>query len=340
MLHCEQVLISEHLFTGGTNIAVSQEQYRLLYRIAHAYYDEGLTQEQIARRFGLSRPKVSRLLQQARQEKVVSIVITPPPGDGAGLEHALEQRYGLEEAIVVTPNDATQIRATIRELGPAAAECLLRSIPEKGIVGIAWGSTLLAVVDALPSRAMPDVTVVQVVGGLGPVDSREHSTELTRRVAHKLGAQFRLLPAPGVVSSRAAAEALRADGQIAATLALAAGADVAVVGLGAPSPGALLLRDGSIISAPEMQAIIAAGAVGDLALRYLKADGQPLDLEINDRIIGLTLEQLRRIPRVIGVAGGESKIAILRAALRARLLHVLVTDQASAARLLEEESDD
>jgi len=149
-----------------------------------------------------------------------------------------------------------------------------------------------------------------------------------------------LLPAPGVVNSRAAAEALRADGQIAAALILAARADVAVVGLGAPSPGALLLRDGSIISTSEMQTIIAAGAVGDLALRYLKADGQPLELEINDRIIGLTLEQLRHIPRVIGVASGENKIAIIRAALRARLLHVLVTDQVSAARLLEEESDD
>jgi len=279
-------------------------------------------------------------LQQARQEKVVSIVIIPPPGDGAGLEHALEQRYGLEEAIVVTSSDSASRGATVRELGPAAAECLLRSIPDKGIVGIAWGSTLLAMVDALPSRAMPAVTIVQIVGGLGPVDSREHSTELARRVAHKLGAQLRLLPAPGVVNSRAAAEALRADGQIAAALILAARADVAVVGLGAPSPGALLLRDGSIISTSEMQTIIAAGAVGDLALRYLKADGQPLELEINDRIIGLTLEQLRHIPRVIGVASGENKIAIIRAALRARLLHVLVTDQVSAARLLEEESDD
>ncbi len=288
----------------------------------------------------MSRPKVSRLLQQARQEKVVSIVIIPPPGDGAGLEHALEQRYGLEEAIVVTSSDSASRGATVRELGPAAAECLLRSIPDKGIVGIAWGSTLLAMVDALPSRAMPAVTIVQIVGGLGPVDSREHSTELARRVAHKLGAQLRLLPAPGVVNSRAAAEALRADGQIAAALILAARADVAVVGLGAPSPGALLLRDGSIISTSEMQTIIAAGAVGDLALRYLKADGQPLELEINDRIIGLTLEQLRHIPRVIGVASGENKIAIIRAALRARLLHVLVTDQVSAARLLEEESDD
>jgi DNA-binding transcriptional regulator LsrR (DeoR family) len=307
-----------------------------LYRIAQAYYVEGLTQQEISQRFSLSRPKISRLLQQAREAKVVNIVLVPPSGGTADLEVALERRYGLEEVIVVSVSDARHPVSVARELGPAAAECLLRSLPDQGIVGLTWGSTILALVDALSARPWASGTIVQMNGGLGPVESLEHSTDLARRVAQKLNARLALLPAPGIVSSPEAARALRADKQIAETLALAARADVAIVGLGVPSPDAVLLRDGNILNADDLAALHAAGAVGDVALRYLDGDGHPLDLALNERIIGLTLEQLVHIPRVIGVAGGEPKYAIIRAALRGRLLDVLVTDHVTAQRLLAE----
>jgi DNA-binding transcriptional regulator LsrR (DeoR family) len=192
---------------------------------------------------------------------------------------------------------------------------------------------------ARPWAGIPSATagtIVQINGGLGPVESLEHSTDLARRVAQKLNARLALLPAPGIVSTPEAARALQADKQIAETLALAARADVAIVGLGVPSPDAVLLRDGSILNAEDLAALRRAGAVGDIVLRYIDADGHPLDLTLNERIIGLTLAQLMHIPRVIGVAGGEQKYAVIRAALRGRWLDVLVTDQATAQRLLAE----
>ena len=310
--------------------------HRLLYRIAQAYYQDGLTQQQVAQRFGLSRQKVSRLLQQARRERIVNITVIPPSGGMPDLEGELEREYGLQEVVVVRVSDPQDVLAVARELGPAAAECLVRSISGRETVGMTWGRTMLAMVDALPARSWPDVTIVQMTGGLGPVDAREHSAELTRRVAQRLGAKLRLLPAPGIVSTAAVAQALMAEPQVAETLALAASADVATVGLGVPSPDSILLRDGTIVGPAYLELLKRAGAVGDVGLRNIDRHGRPVDLEISNRVIGLTLEQIRSIPRVIGVAGGEPKLEMIRAVLRGKILDVLVTDHATAQALVAE----
>lgn len=315
-------------------MALNSEQHRLLYKIAQSYYLDGLTQQQIAKRFGLSRPKVSRLLHKGRDEGVININLVPPPNGMAELEHELERRYGLEEAVVVPVSDSKNLSAVARELGPPTAECLARSIRGDEIVAITWGTTMLAVVDALPFKFWPSVTIVQVMGGLGPVGEMEHSTELAQRAAQRLNARLRLLPAPGIVSSRETALTLKSDKQIAETLALASRADIIFVGLGVPSPNSILLRDGNIITRKDLELVQEARGVGDIALRFIDANGKPLNLELNERIIGLTLEQIKAIPRVIGTAGGEAKYELIHAALRGRLLNVLVTDHATAKALI------
>jgi len=317
-------------------MAVSREQHRLLYRIAQSYYVDGLTQQRIARRFGLSRPKVSRLLQKARDERIVNTTLVPPPSGMADLERELEHEYGLEEVVIVSVNDPQNLPAVKRELGPAAAECLVRSISGNEVVSIAWGLSILAMAEALPFKSWPNVTIVQLLGGLGPVDEMEHSAELTRTVAQRFNAQLRLVLAPGVVSTRAVAQALKSDKQISETLALAARADIAVVGLGILSPDTILFRDGTIVTQKDLEILKEARAVGDIALRYFDGDGTPLTLEVNERTIGLTIEQIKEIPRVIGIAGGEAKYGIIRAALRSNVLDVLVTDHATAQKLLAE----
>jgi DNA-binding transcriptional regulator LsrR (DeoR family) len=275
------------------------------------------------------------MLQKARQEHIVNFTLFPPSGGMAEQEHALEALYGLEEVIIVSVSDPENMNAVIRELGPAAAECLVRCISGDEVVGLTWGRTILAMVDALPSKAWPGLTIVQMSGGLEPVGAREHSTELARRVARRFNAQLRLLQAPGIVSTPEAARTLRADHQIAETLALAARADIAVVGLGVPAPDSVLLRDGNLVSDEDLALLEGAAAVGDIGLRYLNAEGHSLDLQINDRLIGLTLEEIQAIPRVIGIAGGWAKRAIVRAALRGEVLDVLVTDHETALWLLD-----
>jgi DNA-binding transcriptional regulator LsrR (DeoR family) len=316
---------------------IDPQHHRLLYRVAQAYYADGLTQREIAERFGLSRPKVSRLLQQARDVHVVNISLVPPSGGAADLEHDLEATYGLEEAVLVEVNHPAQPELVARDLGPPAAECLLRRLTRSSIVAMAWGRTLWSTVEALPARTMPDVSVVQLSGGLGPVDAWEHSTELIRRAAQKLNAKLRLLPAPGIVSTLDAARALRQDHQVAEVLKLAARADIAVVGLGVPTPDSVLLRDGTILTADDLRLLEAHGAVGDIALRYIDAQGEAVSLDkLNQRIIGLSLDTIRCIPTVIGVGGGAVKHEIVKAALKSGLLDVLVTDRDTAEAVLSE----
>ena len=313
---------------------IDNDRHRFLYKVAHAYYEDEMTQQQVADRFSLSRSKVSRLLQEARAEGVIDIILVPPSGAMAEAERELEERYGLDEATVVTVSSPEDLAAVKRELGPAAAECLLRSVSEADVVTIAWGMSILAMVDVISSRSLPDLTVAQISGGMGDGGERDHSCQLTLDLARRLGAKPHLLQAPGVVSTVEAAKAIRSDTHIAETLDLAAAADVAVVGLGLLSQDTMLLREGTILSRQDVDTLKQAEAVGDIALRYLDGDGRPINLEINERTIGLTVEQIKRIPRVIGIAGGEGKLDIIRAALRGKILDVLITDHAVAHALL------
>jgi DNA-binding transcriptional regulator LsrR (DeoR family) len=326
-----------HMFSEAGKVMISSEQHRFIYRIAAQYYVDGLTQQQIADLAGLSRPKVSRILQQGRDLGIINISLSPPPDGMADIERQLELKYGLQEAVVVRVSDPTSHPTVIRELGPPAAEYLKRHISGDEVIATAWGTSILALSNALSNMSYPGITVVQILGGLGPSDTLEHSSELIQHLGFKLGAKVRLMPAPGVVANREMADLLKADAQIAAVFQLAARADIALVGLGVPNPHSMVVRSGSILSKEELDHIQDLGGIGDIALRYMGRDGNSIDLEINERIIGLTLEQIREIPRVIGVAGGVNKHEMVRAALLGEILNVLITDQSTAKALLVEE---
>lgn len=310
---------------------------KLLYKIAMAYYEDDLTQEQIAQRFGLSRIKVSRLLQQARQERIVQIAIIAPPDPKPDLERQFEARFGLDEVVIVS-SGSDEPGALAHDLGQAAADYLVRRLQGHEVIGISWGTTLGAVVDALPAQNWPEMKVVQIIGGLGRPEAETHGADLTRRMAEAFAARPLMLSAPGIVASKLVRDALMADPQVSDTLALAARADVALVGIGAPTANALVRQLGAILSQLEIEQLRLQGAVGDIALRFFNAGGEPTVHEINDRIIGLDLDQIRRIPCVIGVAGGEEKFDVIRAVARGRLVTVLITDEQSAQRLLDDHS--
>lgn len=308
------------------------EHRKFLYKIAQAYYEDALTQREIALRLGISRIKVSRLLQQARDEKIVQIAIVPPVDSHADLERALEKRFGLLEAVIVTPASYDQA-TVVAALGPAAAEILVRGLEGKEVVGLSWGSTLHAVIEALPVMNWPDLTIVQLLGGLGRPEAEVHGTDLARRMAQAFNSKLRLIPAPGVVKSKLVRDALIEDPQISDTLALGAQADVVILGIGIPLHGSVVSQS-EILSQEEVAQLMNDGAVGDIALRFLDRDGNLVDHEVYERMIGLPLEQIRNVPRRIGVAGGEGKLDVIRGALMGGYINVLITDDLTAMALL------
>jgi len=304
----------------------------LLYKIAKAYYEDGLTQSQIGKRFSLSRIKVSRLLQQARQNGVVQITIAAPAESHADLERELETAYGLDE-VVVAETPRTNQSDVVSAIGQAAAAYLARCIEDGIVLDLSWGTTLLATVDAMTPQSLPHVRVVQMLGGLGKLEAEAAGGDLALRMATNFGARMRLLWSPSVVSSKLVHDALLQDANISETLALAARADCAVVGIGSPTPNSVVIQSG-MLTINELDELRTLGAVGDIALRFFDADGQAVNHPINERIIGLELAEIQRIPRVIGVAGGSEKFEVIRGALRGRLIDVLVTDEHLAYALL------
>ncbi len=304
----------------------------LLYKIAKAYYEDGLTQSQIGKRLGLSRIKISRLLHQARQNGVVQITIAVPVDSHADLERELEAAYGLDE-VVVAATSRTNQSDVVPAVGQAAAAYLARCIEDGIVLDLSWGTTLLATVDAMTPQNLPHVRVVQMLGGLGKLEAEAAGGDLALRLATIFGARMRLLWSPSVVSSKLVRDALLQDANIAETLVLAARADVALVGIGSPTPNSVVIQSG-MLTINELDELRTLGAVGDIALRFFDADGKAVEHPINERIIGLELAQIQRIPRVIGVAGGIEKFQVVRAALRGRLINVLVTDEHLAQALL------
>jgi DNA-binding transcriptional regulator LsrR (DeoR family) len=180
--------------------------------------------------------------------------------------------------------------------------------------------------------------VVQILGGLGQPEADTYGADLAHRLAQALGARPRVLAAPGIVANKLVRDTLLADAQIADTLNLGAKANVLLVGLGVPSTPGSVVQQAGILAPHELEQLTALGAVGDIALRFFDQNGQPIQHELCDRMIGLDLEQIKKIPRVIGVAGCQEKFEVIRAALRGKLINVLVTDDQMASRLLAEVS--
>ena len=309
--------------------------YRLLARVGRMYYEQGLKQEEIAEKLHISRPKVSRLLRQAQEEGIVQISVISPPGIHADLEERLEQTFGLVEAVVVDVPGGAAPGEVNRLIGTVAAEYLARTVEEGDLIGVSWGQTLQAMANALPPTPTGKVEVVQIIGGLGPASAEVHSMSICRRLARALDGESILLPAPGIVDSPQVKEILLSDSHVQAAMQRFPALNVAYVGVGAPTPASVVMRGGEIISQVELDQLIQFGAVGDIALRFYDIHGAPVTSEIDERVIGISLDQLKRIPRVVGVAGGPLKVHTILGALRGELLNVLVTDSDTAAKILE-----
>lgn len=306
---------------------------RLLAKVSKLYYEQDLTQQEISERLRLSRPKVSRLLQQARKEGIVQITVISPLGSYAELEQRLEQKYGLQEAVVVEADNAASQLAVSRQIGVAAADYLQQTIQDGDVIGIFWGVTLNSMVNALQRCETCNVHVVQMVGGLGPPEAEEHTTGLCRRMAQLLNGKLTLLPAPGLVDSAQVKEVLLSDAYVRNAINMFSRISIAFLGIGAASPSSWIMRN-DVLTLDELEQLRQAGAVGETALRFFDANGQPVNTPLNDRILGITLDELKRIDRVVGMVGGPEKVDVVRAALRGQLLDVLITDHLTAQQLL------
>lgn len=309
-------------------------------RLAQAafwYYVQDLTQEEIARRLGVSRSNVSRILRAARESGIVRFDIRYPLSRDAELEQVLLSRYqsfGLREIVVAATagSDASGVNEQAAVLGVArkAVDWLSANVQPGITLALSWGSTIGTIVDVAYFPRKIDVHVVQLAGETS-LDPRHSGHDLARNLADRLGGRYSYFNAPAVAPSAEAAGALMGSPQVAHALSVARSADIALVGIGAYNAAtSRLFLDQAKASEVEQAEAERKHAVGQVCGRFFGADGHQLDLALHRRVLSVDLADLLAIRTVVVVASGADKGEAVAAALRGGFVKVLVIDRALA----------
>jgi DNA-binding transcriptional regulator LsrR (DeoR family) len=303
------------------------EQVRLAF-IANRFYRDGKTRIEIAEELGLSRFKVGRMLEAALASGIVTISIEAPGAVDLELSLELQRRFGLRRAIAVrTPTEETeQIQ---QDLGAVSATLLTEVVRDDSVLGVTAGRTMRHVAQHLSNLALCDV--VQLSGVAGPIQSS--GIEIVGRISRVSGGTAYSIYAPLVCSDVASARAIRRQPDLQRTLDQFSRVTVAMVAIGSWSPPDSQVYYNAAISPGLRERLLARGVQAEVCATLLDSEGAVLD-DLTPLSIAIETEQLRRIPEVIGVAGGPLKTAAVRAALESGLLTSLVTDAALARRLL------
>ncbi len=305
---------------------------RTLTKIAVLYYQDNLTHEQIAGRLGVSRQTVGRYIERCRKEGLVSIQIKSPLLFATELEAELERQFGLKEAIVVTP--ATEGDDAIKDaLGMAGAEFVQRHIYPGDTLGVAWGSTVLAVARQLRPTPCKNLTVVQLNGSMDVGSYSTRAEYMIGLFAEAFGARMIAMSAPMLVDRREIARSLLSDSRIASTLEVARSTNIALFGVGdlstSSSPYKAGYYDQQLFDKARQD-----GAVGEICGRFYDQSGQPCSPKLAERTLAIELETLREKPLSIAVSGGPQKTKAILGMLNGRFCNTLITDETTARALI------
>ena len=303
----------------------------LLASLARGHFIRGKSKIELAEEFGLSRFKVARLIDEARDSGLVRIEIRHHGEIDVDLSARLGERFGLTHSIVVdTPEDDA---ASLRDhLGRAAAELLSEVITAEDVLGLAWARAVSAMVRSL--RPLPGTAVVQLTGALALPDGLDTSVDVVRDAASSSGGTAHLFYAPFTVPDAATARALRLQPEVARAFDQLPLVTKAVAGIGLWQPGQSTLYDAS--PEADREELRRLGVCADISGVFLDSDGEPVKTELAERMIGINHEQMRAIPELIAIPYGVAKAPAVLAALRSGLIGGLVTHTALAQQVLDD----
>ncbi|MCW8848351.1 MAG: sugar-binding transcriptional regulator [Melioribacteraceae bacterium] len=314
-----------------------KEELRLISKVAVLYHEEKLSQHEIAENLDLSQATISRLLKRAQKENIVRTTVSVPFGVYPEIEREIQRKYNLKEVIIAdTVDDSDQ--EILRSIGRMTAYYLERTIKSNDVVGISsWSSTLLAMVDSMhPIQNAQHTKVIQILGGIGNPSAKQHATHLTQRFAALINGEAKFLPATGVCQSVKAKKIFLDDPFVQEALNMFNEISIALVGIGALEPSSLLASSGNTFEEKDFKQLQELGAVGDICQRFFDKNGLLIKSKLDDRVIGLSLTELKKVGRSIGVAGGKRKLKAIKAVLNGGWLNVFITDVNTAKMILNE----
>jgi len=313
---------------------LSWEERRLMVKVAKLYYFEGWTQARIAAKHNVSRPVISKLLNNAKKEGLVEIYIKDETVHTVDLEQKLEKMYDLDEVIVVSTAGYEPVMAK-RQLGKTAAAYVSKNLQGVKDLGVSWGTTLLSLIEEYPYERRDGIHIVPIVGGMGTKDVYIHSNQLALHLAQKMNTSCSYLYAPAMVETHDLKERLVNSKDIAHVLENGRDVDMALVSVGNPYKSSTMKEIG-YLQESDLTSLSKVGAVGDISSRFFDAAGEEIDHPLNNQVIGLTLEEIKNIPQVVAIIEGSYKLDSIEAALRGGYIDVLVIDDQTAQALVQE----
>ncbi len=307
----------------------------LIANIAMLYYGEGLTQGEIAERMKLSRATIVNMLRESRERGIVQIRIEGRALSGSSLARDLREKFGLEDVYIArteAEDNGTSGRLNLPQVARVAAMAFLDILEPGDRVGIAWGETILALSNQMPHSPTENVEVCQLIGSMN--SKRVPASETCAiEIANKLGSTCFTLHAPAIVANAELAHVFRTEPTISAQLARLNALDLTVASIGNVSDSTHLAAAG-MVSAAELRAARAAGAVGIICARFIDAKGRALQIAPDDRLIAADIATLRKVRKRLLVVCGIDREDATRAAIAGGLATHLCVDEALGVRLL------
>lgn len=304
-----------------------------LARVTWLYHHRKLTQAQIAQELGLSRPTIGRLLREAAATGLVTVSLRLDVLRRLQTSAQLAQRFGLREVFVVPTSGLDAPADITRAVAKTGALYLEAVLQPRQILAVSWGQTMFEVARALSETPIEGLVVAQSMGGLNSGGTFNPS-RVVSLVGEKLHARVYHLYVPAIVAGPELRDVLLADPGIGAALDVARQASCFMAGIGKVEPGATVLQTG-FLDLATIDRLRARGAVGDISSRYFDLLGRPVPGDVEERTVGLSWQDLRRLPNVVAVACGLDKTQAIAGALRTGLLHVLIIDDRTALNVLD-----
>lgn len=303
----------------------------LIVQVAILYYEQKYTQMEIAKELHLSRPTISHMLNEARERGIVTITINHPDSNIFSKQHDIIENYKLK-SVHITNSSASKENIK-KELGQLCATYIESRIDDIRKIGLGWGTSIYEYVNEASYKNTNNLEIIPLIGGIGIQDTQYHSNHLAFRLSEKYNCNVSYFYAPAFAESEDVRDLFASTVLYQDIYEKGLHVDIAILGVGNPIESSTYKTLGYFSNKEEEQ-IKKSGAIGDILGSFFDKNGKKVDIPLTRRMMGITLEDIRKIPEILVLASGNEKIESIKTLLNLGILDHLVIDQEIADGLL------
>ncbi|TLQ40810.1 sugar-binding transcriptional regulator [Ruoffia tabacinasalis] len=306
----------------------------LIIQIATLYYEEKLTQAEIAKKLHISRPTVSHMLNEARDRGIVTITIHHPDSNLYSKQHEIVKKYGLRTVQIA--NGSLSDENIKKELGQLCAQYIENRINDFTKLGLGWGTTIFEYINQATYTKSKNLEIIPLIGGIGIQDTQFHSNHLAFRLSEKYNCDVSYFYAPAFAESAEVRGLFESTTLYQDIYNKGLEVDIAILGVGNPIESSTYKSLGYFSKEEENQ-IRDSGAIGDILGSFFDKNGNKISIPITERMMGIALNDIHKIPEILVLASGKEKVLSIKILLEMGLLDHIIIDKEIADGLLNNE---